>query len=185
MNIQHLINGRAVDSAEHFDTINPATQTSIASVAAGGEAEINAAVAAAKAAFPKWAATPATERAKIIRKLGDLIAKEAPTIAQWETQDTGQVIAQTGKQLIPEILAHPRTDASGRTRTCAHRRAAGSGRTADAGPCRDAGRFACDDRRGLLHLKTAAAPGRAPAVLLRQPYPRFPRCARWWRSCRA
>ena len=101
MNIQHLINGRAVDSAEHFDTINPATQTSIASVAAGGEAEINAAVAAAKAAFPKWAATPATERAKIIRKLGDLIAKEAPNIAQWETQDTGQVIAQTGKQLIP------------------------------------------------------------------------------------
>ncbi|MEY2993254.1 MAG: NAD/NADP-dependent betaine aldehyde dehydrogenase [Pseudomonadota bacterium] len=101
MNIQHLINGRSVDSDARFDTLNPATQAPIASVAAGGAHEVNQAVAAAKAAFPKWAGTPATERAKIIRKLGDLIAKEAPHIAQWETQDTGQVIAQTGKQLIP------------------------------------------------------------------------------------
>ena len=101
MNIQHLINGRSVDSDARFETLNPATQAPIASVAAGGAHEVNQAVAAAKAAFPKWAGTPATERAKIIRKLGDLIAKEAPHIAQWETQDTGQVIAQTGKQLIP------------------------------------------------------------------------------------
>jgi hypothetical protein len=41
------------------------------------------------------------ERAKLIRKLGDLIAKHVPEIAQLETNDCGQVIAQTGKQLIP------------------------------------------------------------------------------------
>ena len=101
MHIQHLINGQQVDSAEAFETTNPATQERLATVASGGEAEVNAAVAAAKAAFPKWAATPATERAKIMRRFGDLIAKEAPAIAQIETRDTGQVIAQTGKQLIP------------------------------------------------------------------------------------
>ncbi len=44
---------------------------------------------------------PSTERAKKIRALGDLIAKHVPEIAQTETEDTGQVIAQTGKQLIP------------------------------------------------------------------------------------
>jgi 5-carboxymethyl-2-hydroxymuconic-semialdehyde dehydrogenase len=101
MQINHLINGKSVASATTFDTINPATQQVLAQVAAGGEAEVNAAVAAARAAFPAWAATPATERAKIMRKLGDLVAAHVPEIASTETNDCGQVIAQTGKQLIP------------------------------------------------------------------------------------
>ncbi len=101
MRIQHLIDGKAVDSRETFETVNPATQDVLAEVAAGGEAEVNAAVAAAKAAFPKWAGLPATERARLVRKLGQLIAAHVPEIARTETMDTGQVIAQTGKQLIP------------------------------------------------------------------------------------
>ena len=99
--IHHLINGQAVDSAQHFATINPATQEVLAEVASGGAAEVNAAVAAAKAAFPKWANTPATERAKVMRRLGELITQHVPEIAHTETQDCGQVIAQTGKQLVP------------------------------------------------------------------------------------
>ena len=101
MKIDHLINGQQVAGNAYFETINPATQQVLAEVASGGEAEVHAAVAAAKAAFPKWAGTPAPERAKLIRKLGDLIAKHVPEIAQLETNDCGQVIAQTGKQLIP------------------------------------------------------------------------------------
>ena len=99
--IQHLINGQSVDSAHRFDTINPATQEVLAQVAAGGATEINAAVAAAKEAFPKWANTPATERAKVLRRLGELITQHVPDIARTETQDSGQTISQTGKQLIP------------------------------------------------------------------------------------
>ena len=99
--IQHLINGKHVHSTKTFTTLNPATQDVLAEVAAGGEAEVHAAVAAAKDAFPKWANTPATERAKLLRKLGDLIAKHVPDIAQTETNDCGQTISQTGKQLIP------------------------------------------------------------------------------------
>jgi 5-carboxymethyl-2-hydroxymuconic-semialdehyde dehydrogenase len=101
MQINHLINGKSVPSASTFDTINPATQEVLAQVAAGGAHEVNAAVAAAKAAFPAWAATPATARAKIMRKLGDLVAAHVPEIAHTESNDCGQVIAQTGKQLIP------------------------------------------------------------------------------------
>ena len=101
MRIDHLINGRSVAGTDYFETVNPATQEVLAEVAAGGEAEVNAAVAAAKAAFPKWAGLPATERAKLMRKLGDLIAKHVPEIAQTETNDCGQTIAQTGKQLVP------------------------------------------------------------------------------------
>ena len=101
MRIQHLIDGKPVESARYFETVNPATQDVLAEVAQGGAAEVNAAVAAAKAAFPKWAAMPAPERAKLIRRLGDLIAAHVPEIARTETMDTGQVIAQTGKQLVP------------------------------------------------------------------------------------
>jgi 5-carboxymethyl-2-hydroxymuconic-semialdehyde dehydrogenase len=101
MRIQHLINGKAVEGRDYFESINPATQDVLAEVAAGGEAEVNAAVAAAKAAFPKWAGLPAPERARLVRKLGDLIAAHVPELARTETQDTGQVIAQTAKQLIP------------------------------------------------------------------------------------
>jgi 5-carboxymethyl-2-hydroxymuconic-semialdehyde dehydrogenase len=101
MRIQHLINGQFVDSPDALETVNPATQQVLAEIARGGEAEVHAAVAAAKAAFPKWAGLPATERARIMRRLGELIAAHVPEIARTETQDTGQVIAQTGKQLVP------------------------------------------------------------------------------------
>ncbi len=101
MKIDHLINGKSVASRYYFETVNPATQEVLAEVASGGEAEVNAAVAAAKEAFPKWAATPAPQRARLIRKLGDLIAAHVAEIAQTETNDCGQVIAQTGKQLMP------------------------------------------------------------------------------------
>lgn len=101
MQIDHLINGKPVAGRDYFQTVNPATQEVLAEVASGGEAEVNAAVAAAKEAFPKWAGLPAPERARLIRKLGDLIARHVPEIAETETNDCGQVIAQTGKQLVP------------------------------------------------------------------------------------
>src|SRR3954469_9448691 len=101
MKIDHLVNGKVLPGKTYFEDINPSTQEVLAEVAAGGEAEINAAVAAAKAAFPAWAARPATERAALLRKLGDLIARHVPEISRTESTDTGQPIAQTGKQLVP------------------------------------------------------------------------------------
>ena len=101
MRIDHLINGKSVESAQYFETVNPATQSLLAEVADGGAVEVHAAVAAAKAAFPAWAGRPATERAALMRKLGELIAQHVPQIARTETQDTGQTISQTGKQLVP------------------------------------------------------------------------------------
>jgi len=101
MRIDHLVDGKALASTTYFETINPASQEVLAEVAAGGAAEIDAAVSAAKRAFPAWASRPASERAALLRRLGDLIASHAQEIARLETQDTGQPIAQTGKQLIP------------------------------------------------------------------------------------
>ena len=101
MKIDHLINGKPLASRSYFATLNPATQEELAEVASGGAAEVEAAVAAAKAAFPAWAARPAAERAALLRRLADLITQHAAALARTETQDTGQPIAQTAKQLIP------------------------------------------------------------------------------------
>ncbi|CAM5272892.1 5-carboxymethyl-2-hydroxymuconate semialdehyde dehydrogenase [Eoetvoesiella caeni] len=114
--IKHLINGKQVESKEVFETLNPSNNEVLAEVARGGEAEVNAAVQAAKEAFPGWAGKPAAERAKLMRKLGELITQNVPELAEMETRDTGQVIGQTKKALIPraadnfhffaEIAAH-------------------------------------------------------------------------------
>ena len=101
MRIDHLIAGKPVAGNDYFTTQNPATQEVLAEVARGSANEVNAAVAAAKAAFPAWAGLAAAQRASIMRRLGDLIARHVDEIALTETRDTGQVIAQTGKQLIP------------------------------------------------------------------------------------
>src|SRR5664279_3689772 len=87
--IHHLIDGKAVGSKTVFANPNPATRETLA------------AVAAAKAAFPKWAATPAKQRARIMRRLGELITSNVPALAALETDDTGLPIHQTTHQLIP------------------------------------------------------------------------------------
>ena len=47
MRIEHLIDGRAVAGSDYFETVNPANQQVLAEVAAGGQAEVHGAVAAA------------------------------------------------------------------------------------------------------------------------------------------
>lgn len=99
--LKHWINGKEVESKETFINYNPATMEEICEVASGGEKEVNEAVAAAKEAFPKWANTPAKERARLMRNLGELIDKNVPKIAELETKDTGLPIHQTKNVLIP------------------------------------------------------------------------------------
>ena len=101
MRVEHLIAGKPVGANSYFETIDPATQEVLAEVARGGAAEIDAAVAAAKTAFPAWSRKPASERARTMRALGELIAKHVPELSATETHDTGQPIAQTRKQLVP------------------------------------------------------------------------------------
>ena len=95
--INHLIDGKSVESTTVFEDRNPATGEVLAEVAAGGASEIDAAVTAAKLAFPKWAG----KRAKIMRRLGELIEQNVQAIAELETDDTGLPIHQTSHQLIP------------------------------------------------------------------------------------
>lgn len=99
--IKHWINGKEVAGEQTFENLNPATGEVICQVSSGGEVEINAAVKAAKEAFPKWSKTPAKERARLMRKLGELIDQNVPKLAELETLDTGLPIHQTKNVLIP------------------------------------------------------------------------------------
>jgi malonate-semialdehyde dehydrogenase (acetylating) / methylmalonate-semialdehyde dehydrogenase len=64
--IPHMISGKPVAGTNHSPVFNPATGEQSGQVAAGGLAEIEAAVAAAQAAFPGWAATTPARRAKVM-----------------------------------------------------------------------------------------------------------------------
>ncbi|AXU98236.1 5-carboxymethyl-2-hydroxymuconate semialdehyde dehydrogenase (plasmid) [Erwinia persicina] len=99
--INHWINGKNISSSDYFTTSNPATGEVLAEVASGGEREVALAVDAARTAFPKWANTPMKERARLMRRLGELIDRDVPHIAALETADTGLPIHQTKNVLIP------------------------------------------------------------------------------------
>src|SRR5215472_1624979 len=104
---QMLIGGAAADpvSGEWFESVNPYTAAPWALVPRGTKADIDCAVAAAKAAFyGDWRKITATARGALLRRLGDLIAFEAPRLAEIETRDNGKLLAEMRTQLnyIPQ-----------------------------------------------------------------------------------
>jgi aldehyde dehydrogenase (NAD+) len=89
----HVIAGEVVDTAtQRIDVINPATEDVIASVPAGTAADVDAAVAAAKAAFPSWSATPVEERTKIVRRISEGLAGRNEEIAATISAEMGSPI---------------------------------------------------------------------------------------------
>ncbi|AKH42237.1 acyl-CoA reductase-like NAD-dependent aldehyde dehydrogenase [Altererythrobacter atlanticus] len=88
---QLFIGGEFVSaqSGKTFDVVDPASGETFASAASGEAADIDAAVNAARAAFPQWAATPPAARADMLLKLADLIEREGERIALTETLDNG------------------------------------------------------------------------------------------------
>ena len=66
-----LINGRLTPGASSMDVLNPATEEVVAACPIADEAQLNQAVAAAKAAFPAWSKRPLKERADLLNKLAD------------------------------------------------------------------------------------------------------------------
>jgi 5-carboxymethyl-2-hydroxymuconic-semialdehyde dehydrogenase len=103
--VKHFIGGAWVDSAngETFETLNPAINEPIARVAAGGKAEVERAVAAARRAFDDgpWRTMPVRERAKALLRIADLIDKHTDDISALETLDTGLALAQTRRTQVP------------------------------------------------------------------------------------
>ncbi|WP_071672683.1 5-carboxymethyl-2-hydroxymuconate semialdehyde dehydrogenase [Nioella nitratireducens] len=81
---------RAAASGATFDNHTPVDESYICKVAKSGAEDVDAAAAAAKAAFPAWRDLPATERKAILHKIADGIVARAEEIALCECWDTGQ-----------------------------------------------------------------------------------------------
>ena len=92
--VKLLINGRFVDSTttEWQDVVNPATQEVLARVPFATDAEIEAAVAAAKQAYKTWKNTPLAARARIMLKLQALVREHMPRIAQTLSAEQGKTV---------------------------------------------------------------------------------------------
>src|SRR3954469_2649788 len=89
-NISHIVAGKRLASGAHTPVFNPATGEQTAQVAAGGAAEIDAAVTAAKAAFPTWAATTPTRRAKVMYEMRRLMEARKDDIARAISAEHGK-----------------------------------------------------------------------------------------------
>ena len=102
---QLLIGGKWVDakSGKTFDVENPATGDIVAQVADGRKEDIDEAVKAARKAFESgpWKDMSASERGKIVWKIGDLILKYADELAELESLDNGKPLAVAGAADVP------------------------------------------------------------------------------------
>ena len=101
-----FINGQFVDAASGgiFDTINPATGEVLTQVAQGREEDIDRAVRAARAAFdtgPWTRKMSASDRAKILWKVGDLLLAHAEELGELETLDSGKPVTENTKIDVP------------------------------------------------------------------------------------
>lgn len=106
---QLFINGKFEEplSKKYFDTINPATEQKIASVAEAGIADVDKAVKAARAAYKDvWVKMPAKERAKYIFRIARMIQERAREFAIIESLDGGKPIRESRDIDIPLAANH-------------------------------------------------------------------------------
>jgi succinate-semialdehyde dehydrogenase/glutarate-semialdehyde dehydrogenase len=93
---QLLIDGAWCDAADGrtLAVLNPATGTEIGRVAHAGTADLDRALAAAQKGFATWRATPAIERAKLMRAAAGLLKERADAIATMMSQEQGKPLAE-------------------------------------------------------------------------------------------
>ena len=102
-----LIDGAPVTAAggRHYESIDPFTGQPWARVPDGDATDVDAAVAAARAALEgPWGGMTATQRGKLLHRLGELIAREADRLAELETRDNGKLLREMSGQMayLPE-----------------------------------------------------------------------------------
>lgn len=100
---RHWIGGRRVSSAATFTDLSPIDEAPLAEVARGGPAEMDAAVRAAREAFPGWAATPPQERAALLHAIADRITARIPELAAVETADNGALLRSHLRSVMPRV----------------------------------------------------------------------------------
>jgi aldehyde dehydrogenase (NAD+) len=101
-----FINGRFTKPGALFDVNNPATGKTIARVTQGSPADIDAAIAAARKALPKWSALDGHERARHLYALARHVQKRERFLSVLETIDNGKPIRESRDIDIPLVARH-------------------------------------------------------------------------------
>ena len=101
---RHWIGGSRLASASTFADISPIDGSPLGNIARGGKAEVDAAVAAARAAFPSWAALSPRERGVIIHRIADLVEANIEQLAQVETADNGSLLRSHRRGVMPRVV---------------------------------------------------------------------------------
>ncbi|UOY93194.1 aldehyde dehydrogenase family protein [Ectobacillus sp. JY-23] len=106
------INGQFIESASQktFETPNPATGETLATVYEASREDIHRAVIAARQAFDEgpWSKMAAAERSRLMYKLADLMERDQLELAQLETLDNGKPIRETTAADVPLAIEHMR-----------------------------------------------------------------------------
>jgi betaine-aldehyde dehydrogenase len=95
--VKNYIGGGFVDasSGETFPSIDPATGETLAEIQLASPADVERAVAAAKAGFAVWSRMTGAERGRILKRTADILRQKNRSIAEVETRDTGKPIQET------------------------------------------------------------------------------------------
>jgi acyl-CoA reductase-like NAD-dependent aldehyde dehydrogenase len=99
-NFNLLINGRMVAGAQTMPVINPATEEVLVQCPRASKAQLDEAVAAAKAAFPAWAAMPIADRRNLIVRMAETIEKNVGDLARILTQEQGKPTADATGEVM-------------------------------------------------------------------------------------
>ena len=94
-----LINGQLVDGDQTMPVLNPATEEVLAECPRASEAQLNEAVAAAKAAHPAWARRPIGERGQMLMDWADAMEGQADSLARLLTQEQGKPLAEATAEI--------------------------------------------------------------------------------------
>src|SRR3984893_14424552 len=101
-----FIGGRRVPpiSGEDSVDLNPATEEPIAEVAQGSEADVDLAVAAARAALPVWGGMRAAERGRILQRAASLLEEYHEELIELESLDAGKPLAAVRRQDMAAVI---------------------------------------------------------------------------------
>jgi aminomuconate-semialdehyde/2-hydroxymuconate-6-semialdehyde dehydrogenase len=106
--LANFIGGRFVapQSGQYLDDIDPSTEEVIAEIPDSDERDIDAAVQAAKRAFPAWSRTAAAERSRLLLKLADAIEENFDELVELESLDSGKPRSLAKILDIPRAVAN-------------------------------------------------------------------------------
>ncbi|HTL80401.1 MAG TPA: aldehyde dehydrogenase [Bacteroidia bacterium] len=106
--LENYINGKLVapTSGKYIDNYQPATGKVYSLIPDSDEADVNEAVKAAQAAFPKWSVTPVEERCRIMMKIADIIRRDTDAYVKAESKDNGKSIHTASLIDIPRAISN-------------------------------------------------------------------------------